>query len=207
MDTLSFVNFVFQHLDIKSSNVLLDSSQRQARLCDFGFAECLDHKQSVLNLDRPRGSPAWMSPEMAAVSRRNDLEVGLATDIYSMGMVLWEVLSGQKPYDGLTVEQVFQRIDSQQPPELRTEFDLKVPGVCDLIATCWSVKAQTRPSAEALHRCVRKMEETAKTQTTNNVAKSELDLLSTYLESQERSTPVFKHSMSIHVQADGFSWG
>jgi serine/threonine-protein kinase len=84
------------HRDLKPSNVLLDED-RNAYLADFGIAKNLgcpdEHTQSGMII----GSPAYISPEQI-----NTEPVRPQTDIYSLGVMLYEMLTGAKPFTGPT---------------------------------------------------------------------------------------------------------
>lgn len=88
------------HLDVKSSNVLLDLTKQHAKLADFGLAQALDDSQCQIYLDGIKGTPAWMAPEI--ITKK---PVTMSADVYSFGLVLWEMLSGLKPYEGLSISE------------------------------------------------------------------------------------------------------
>lgn len=92
------------HLDVKSSNVLLDGSKFRAKLADFGFAKMLPSQTSKIMLDGVKGSPAWMAPEVIFVRK-----IDLKADVFSFAMVVWEMLSRKKPFQGLTFDEVIIR--------------------------------------------------------------------------------------------------
>ena len=87
------------HLDLKSGNVLLNQSRDSAKLCDFGFAQALE--QGDIYLEGVRGTPAWISPEVLAKQK-----VGVKTDIYGFGLIVWEMMERKRPYEGLNVDEV-----------------------------------------------------------------------------------------------------
>ena len=72
----------------------------RAKLCDFGFSRWLENDDSVL-LGGVSGTPAWMAPEVI-----REKPVGTMADIYGVGLVMWEMLSGKRPYDGMGIEEV-----------------------------------------------------------------------------------------------------
>ncbi len=83
------------HRDIKPANILLDG-QGQAYLTDFGIAKLLVSSATPLTKSGVVGTPAYMSPEQAKGMEFIDQR----SDIYALGLVLFEMLTGKRPYEG-----------------------------------------------------------------------------------------------------------
>jgi len=85
------------HRDIKPANILIDSQQDRAALCDFGLARMVEGEELDVTSERGGmpGTPAYMSPEQCLGS-----ELDHRTDIYSFGIVIYEMLTGQHPFRG-----------------------------------------------------------------------------------------------------------
>lgn len=99
------------HRDIKPANVML-TSQGQARITDFGLA-LLAEQTRLTGEARAMGSPAYMSPEQTrgrAVDRR--------TDLWSLGAMLYEMVTGRTPFPGDRADVVFHRIANEEPEPL-----------------------------------------------------------------------------------------
>src|SRR5262249_41509438 len=80
------------HRDLKSLNILLDDRLR-AKLTDFGLAK-LKQETAATKASEAKGTPQWMAPELF----EDEPQMTEKSDVYSLGMVLWELASRQVPY-------------------------------------------------------------------------------------------------------------
>lgn len=126
------------HRDIKPENVHLDRSGR-VRLMDFGIA-----KRPELNLTRTGftlGTPYYMSPEQVCGESATK-----SVDIYAFGILLFELLTGSKPFAGDKIEQIFYKILNERV-NLAPVREAGAPeAVCDLVARCTAKDAAQRPA-------------------------------------------------------------
>ncbi|HED65673.1 MAG TPA: hypothetical protein ENJ09_08980 [Planctomycetes bacterium] len=123
------------HRDIKPSNLLLDSDGH-VRIVDFGLAR--DESQGSISKDGElAGTPHYMSPEQARAKKEG---VDHRTDIYSLGVVLYELLTLKKPHTGTTNQEVLAHILYQDPPHIRREAP-RVPRDLETICEAAMAKA------------------------------------------------------------------
>ncbi len=98
------------HRDIKPSNLLIDDSTGRLRVADFGLARLAEAEESLTADDAIAGTPAYMSPEQIT----NPKDVTGLSDVYSLGVVLYELLTGERPFRG-TVRMVLQQVQHEEP--------------------------------------------------------------------------------------------
>jgi len=103
------------HRDVKPSNILIHRDGR-AVIADFGLAKAEGDPALSLTGDT-LGTPHYMSPEQAWSA---STEVDHRTDVYSLGVTLYEVLGGRRPFRGESLPEVFEAIKTQVPPPLRS---------------------------------------------------------------------------------------
>ena len=104
------------HRDIKPDNIMF-AADGTAKLADLGIAKSANDQDTMLTVDASVfGTPAYMSPEQAMDSSRVDCRA----DIYSLGIVLFEMLAGQRPYRGSgTIEILSQVLKDEEIPDVR----------------------------------------------------------------------------------------
>jgi WD40 repeat protein len=88
----------FLHRDLKPSNILIDEAN-QPRITDFGLAKRMDSDSGLTITGAVLGTPSYMSPEQAA--GKSD-QVGPASEVYSLGAILYELLTGRPPFQAAT---------------------------------------------------------------------------------------------------------
>jgi len=137
----------FLHCDLKPSNVLLDQ-HGAPYLTDFGLARRTGADSSLSGSGAILGTPSYMAPEQATGSRAS---LGPATDVYGLGAMLYELLTGRPPFRAATVMetvvQVLER-DPTPPRELRDDIPKELESIC---LRCLEKTPKDRyPSAQAL---------------------------------------------------------
>lgn len=109
------------HRDLKPANILLDQED-QPHLTDFGLAKLLESDAGLTHSQAVMGTPDYLSPEVAAGKAR---EVTTAADIFSLGAILYELLTGSPPFHGDTAAATIQKVLNEEPRPPRSA----VPGV------------------------------------------------------------------------------
>ena len=104
------------HRDLKPSNILIDPSGRP-HVSDFGLAKRIEEDQSVTHTGAILGTPCYMSPEQAAGSRG---DVGPASDVWSLGAILYQMLTGSPPFRAATPMDTLLAVLETDPPAPHT---------------------------------------------------------------------------------------
>src|SRR5436305_2736590 len=117
------------HRDIKPGNILLDA-KGEPHLTDFGLARLVESESSVTQTLDVLGTPSYMAPEQAM---GNNAAISSATDIYGLGAVLYQLLTGQPPFaGGATYETIKLLLDTEpkQPRLLNPKIDRDLSTIC-----------------------------------------------------------------------------
>ncbi|CAD6185977.1 unnamed protein product [Caenorhabditis auriculariae] len=140
------------HRDLKSKNVVLDHNF-VCKICDFGTSKDLTHSFTAPTWG---GTAAWMSPEMILQTEG----ITTATDVWSYGVVLWEILSREVPYKDYTEYRIYSLIT-------QSGVTLAIPDSCppqlsQLLHSCWKMQPKDRLTMKQILKTLTTMEENPK---------------------------------------------
>ncbi|XP_050590385.1 mitogen-activated protein kinase kinase kinase 7-like [Bombus affinis] len=127
------------HRDLKPPNLLLVMGGQTLKICDFGTACDLN-----TYMTNNKGSAAWMAPEVFEGSRYTE-----KCDVFSWGVILWEILSRKKPFDeiGGSAYRIMWAVHVGQRPPLIEGCPKPIE---DLMTRCWHKSPEERPSMDAV---------------------------------------------------------
>jgi hypothetical protein len=132
------------HRDLKPQNIMIDQDGN-ARIMDFGIARFAD-AEGMTGSGVMIGTPEYMSPEQAELK-----DVDTRADVYSLGVVLYEMTSGRVPFEGETPLSVAMKHKTEKAKDVREINPLIPPGLAALIAKCMAKSRDDRfQSAEEL---------------------------------------------------------
>jgi len=140
------------HRDLKSKNIMIDR-EGNARVMDFGIARSLKTK-GITRAGMMIGTPEYMSPEQV-----EGQEVDQRSDIYSLGVILFEMVTGRVPFEGETLLSIVMKHKSEKPKDPR-EINAHVSSdISRVILRCMEKDKEERyQSAEELHSELSKIE-------------------------------------------------
>jgi serine/threonine protein kinase len=117
------------HRDLKPANILVNEEKKDLVITDFGLAR-LGDRDSLMSVDGSvMGTPAYMAPEQAAGDQE---KIGPHTDVWALGVILYELLTGELPFPGsgfAVIAQILQGTP-RHPAALRTGLDPRLGEIC-----------------------------------------------------------------------------
>lgn len=135
------------HRDLKPANILVDSSAH-ARVIDFGVARLLDlgDAASVTIAGHAVGTPAYMAPEQCS---GHSHVIDARTDVYALGVVLFELLAGRRPHEGTSAPEVMREIQESMPPSLSQIVPNLDQDLNTIVRTAMAKEKESRYSSAA----------------------------------------------------------
>jgi serine/threonine protein kinase len=141
---LHMSDVAFVHGDLKADNVLL-TWERSCRLSDFGMSDAKDRSKNLTRAGAVGSSGVtvpWTAPEVLAGEDKT-----YASDVYALGMTLWEIFERSTPYGRVPEGVIIHQVLSGARPPMTTKTPV---GVAGLVAASWEREAARRPSAAGL---------------------------------------------------------
>ena len=142
------------HRDLKPDNVLLekrDDGSEAVKVLDFGVASLTGQSANISVDARPLtqagtvlGTPGYMSPEQATAG-----EIDQRTDLYALGVIVWEMCRGARLFDGDDITQIFAKQFAELPPALELGLQPGGRALSQLVARLLAWDKNERPSAAA----------------------------------------------------------
>lgn len=143
------------HRDLKPENVFLcntGSGQITVKVLDFGIAKltalssAIRHTAALTQTGSVLGTPMYMAPEQVFGEKGIDHRA----DIWSLGVVMYECLTGSCPVEGDNVGQIFKSISQRTFPTLRERMPNLAPGIAELVDAMLAVRPEDRPDSTRL---------------------------------------------------------
>ena len=153
-DALSAAHgFSIIHRDIKPDNILLEGSRGRVMITDFGIAKALSGGSgaTLTGAGVAIGTPAFMSPEQAAGER----EIDGRSDLYSLGIVTYQMLTGELPFNAPTVAGILMKQITEPAPDVRQKRGDVPEDLALAVSRCLEKDPENRwPTADALRRAL-----------------------------------------------------
>jgi serine/threonine-protein kinase len=141
------------HRDIKPDNILLEGSRGRVMVTDFGIAKALSGSSgaTLTGAGVAIGTPAFMSPEQAAGER----EIDGRSDLYSLGIVTYQMLTGELPFSAPTVAGILMKQITEPAPDVRNRRADVPEDLALAVSRCLEKDPENRwPTADALRRAL-----------------------------------------------------
>src|SRR5438445_2359571 len=132
----------FAHGDVKPDNIRVVADGR-AILLDLGFAHRPGENAQLLDQGYVLGTVNYLAPELCGAEPEDDL----ASDLFSLGVTLFEMLTGQMPYPPGAIEQTFRRHESEPPADVRSYAGPLPAGLAQLVERLLARRPEDRPRA------------------------------------------------------------
>jgi serine/threonine-protein kinase len=137
------------HRDVKPGN-LLRSREGEVKLADFGIAKATE-QSSITQVGSVLGTAAYLAPEQA----RGE-EAGPSADLYALGVVTYQLISGRLPYEASSLTELALKQQQEEPPTLDTLVAAVTPALADAVAIALSLDPRERyGTAREMGRAIR----------------------------------------------------
>ena len=134
------------HRDLKPGNILIENASGLARITDFGLAREMDRNTRITRVGQAVGTPYYMAPEQV----RGERDVDGRADTYAIGVMLYEVLTGDVPFDADSALSLFKKID-REPVNLPLDPERGIDAqIHAIVMKCLSKPRDERYASSAL---------------------------------------------------------
>ena len=140
------------HRDVKPDNILLDGTRGRVMVTDFGIAKALTAEGGTLTeAGVAIGTPAFMSPEQAA----GDREIDGRSDLYSLGVVAYQMITGELPFQAPSVQALLMKQITERPTPIDRRRPETPVELSQIVMRCLEKDPEDRwPTADALRRAL-----------------------------------------------------
>ena len=197
------------HRDLKPQNIFIDvvGGDSVVKVLDFGIAKMKDAKANLTLTGMVFGTPAYMSPQQA-----QGFEIDHRSDIYSLGVLLFELICGRLPFQGDQAVKVAMAHILQPVPSLaeHARYAPLPPGLSDLVEAMMAKEVEERPeSAEAVDRALLALQSTEETSLSRLIPTPALDAVGSsgiYVAQDEPDATVEKNRTVVMSGDDIAEW-
>jgi len=139
------------HRDVKPDNILLEGTRGRVMVTDFGIAKALSSEGTLTEAGVAIGTPAFMSPEQAA----GDKEIDGRSDLYSLGVVAYQMLTGELPFQAGSVPMLLMKQITEDPVPVDRKRTETPKELSQTVMRCLAKDPEDRwPTADALRRAL-----------------------------------------------------
>jgi len=133
------------HRDLKASNILIGENLTNCVICDFGLSRLAEERAALSSVGGNVGTPYTMAPEIMDGSPYTK-----ASDVYSFGIILWEMWTGRIPFHGFKAIQLMFQVYSQGARPPTTPVENIHPELERLMRRCWEQNPEMRPQFDEI---------------------------------------------------------